>query len=248
MRGPRTGRCSMWKALSHERAGRRWVTRRRAGWRHLCRSFWWAFRRAQTTYSKAVVQQLKATGPVVIGCRTAPGPGTLPRREVSGRLFAKGRAVHRLDGAEVAHLEVIVRPAQLSVPPLKKNATPREVAERDEKLKAIAEFRALIAERRTWAFRRTAGSDSSGRSTTSAPAGPATATAATAPSPATCPRAPLPSRTRPPSRPPQVLHAAHRDRLRRRHPQDPPAPLLGQRRVDRRLRAPAPASRPATAT
>lgn len=100
------------------------------------------------------------------------------------------------------HLEVTVRPAQLSVPPLKKNATPREVAERDEKLKAIAELRALISERRTWAFRRTAGPNSSGKEHTSAPVGPATATAATAPSPATCPRAPRPSRARPPSRPP----------------------------------------------
>jgi hypothetical protein len=59
--------------------------------------------------------------------------------------------------ANPEHLEVIARPAQLSVPPLKKKATPLEAAQRDEKLKAIAEFRALIAERRTWAFRRNAG-------------------------------------------------------------------------------------------
>lgn len=89
-------------------------------------------------------------------------------------LHANDRGVRDFEGLKMidgwphcpntpGHLEVIVRPAQLSVPPLKKNATPREVAERDEKLEAIAEFRALIAERRTWAFRRTAGPDASGK-------------------------------------------------------------------------------------
>lgn len=68
--------------------------------------FWWAFRRAQRTYSKAVVQQLKATGqPVVIRVSDRRGTWNPAKREVSGRLFANGRAVYRLDGAEVVHLE-----------------------------------------------------------------------------------------------------------------------------------------------
>jgi len=69
---------------------------------------------------------------------------------------------------------------------LRKKAPALEVAERDEKREAIAEFRALIAERRTWAFRRTAGPDANGKEHYACPGagrvGPATATAVTAPS------------------------------------------------------------------
>ncbi len=60
------------------------------------------------------------------------------------------------------HLEVIPRPAQLSVPKLKKNATPSERAEHAEKSRELAAFRAAIAERKTWAFRRTRGADANG--------------------------------------------------------------------------------------
>ncbi|MDA8288949.1 MAG: hypothetical protein M0014_10995 [Actinomycetota bacterium] len=57
------------------------------------------------------------------------------------------------------HLEIIPRPAQLPVPKLKKNATPSERAEHAEKVHELEEFRAAIAERKTWAFRRTRGVD-----------------------------------------------------------------------------------------
>jgi hypothetical protein len=60
------------------------------------------------------------------------------------------------------HLEVISRPAQLSVPKLKQNATPAERAEHAEKVREVEEFRAAIAERKTWAFRRTRGADANG--------------------------------------------------------------------------------------
>ena len=60
------------------------------------------------------------------------------------------------------HLEVISRPAQLSVPKLKKNATPSERAEHAEKVRELEAFRAAIAERKTWAFRRTRGADANG--------------------------------------------------------------------------------------
>ncbi len=59
-------------------------------------------------------------------------------------------------------LEVISRPAQLSVPKLKKNATAPERAEHAERARELEEFRAAIAERKTWAFRRTRGADANG--------------------------------------------------------------------------------------
>lgn len=68
------------------------------------------------------------------------------------------------------HLEVIVRPAQLSVPALKVNASAVEQAEHAEKQKALDEFQALIAERETWAFRRVGGPDRSGKERFECPA------------------------------------------------------------------------------
>lgn len=68
------------------------------------------------------------------------------------------------------HLEVIVRPAQLSVPALKANASAVERAEHAEKQKALDEFQALIAERETWAFRRVEGPDRSGKERFECPA------------------------------------------------------------------------------
>lgn len=85
-------------------------------------------------------------------------------------------------------LAIITRPAHLSVPALKKTATEVERAEHAEKLRVVAEFQAAIAERETWAFRRTAGPTRTGRSTSSARAGPAGASASTARSRSSCPR------------------------------------------------------------
>jgi len=68
------------------------------------------------------------------------------------------------------HLEVIVRPAQLSVLALKANATAVERAEHTEKQKALDEFQALIAERETWAFRRVEGPDQTGKERYECPA------------------------------------------------------------------------------
>jgi hypothetical protein len=68
------------------------------------------------------------------------------------------------------HLEVIIRPAQLSVPVLKANATAVERAEHTEKQKALDEFQALIAERETWAFRRVEGPDQTGKERYECPA------------------------------------------------------------------------------
>ena len=88
-------------------------------------------------------------------------------------LHKNDRGVHDFEGIKMLdgwahcpmtpeHLEVIVRPAQLSVPELKKNVTAAERAEHAQKTRELEEFRSAIAERRTWAFRRTRGADANG--------------------------------------------------------------------------------------
>ena len=88
-------------------------------------------------------------------------------------LHQNDRGAHDLEGVQMIdgwphcpmtprRLEVIPRPAQLSVPKLKKNATASERAEHAAKVRELEEFRAAIAERKTWAFRRTRGADANG--------------------------------------------------------------------------------------
>ena len=68
--------------------------------------FWWAFRRARRTYSRAIVRRLQQTGQQVeIKVSDRRGTWNPARKEVAGRLFANGRAVYSLDASGVVHLE-----------------------------------------------------------------------------------------------------------------------------------------------
>jgi len=78
------------------------------------------------------------------------------------------KGVKMIDGtphhpATPEHLWVINRPANLSPGTLKQDATFKERHEHAERIKAIAEFRAKIAERHAYAFRRVAGPDANGK-------------------------------------------------------------------------------------
>ena len=67
---------------------------------------WWAMRRARSTYSKAIVRQLKQTEQqVVVRVSDRRGTWNPARKEMAGRLFANGRAVYSLDASGVVHLE-----------------------------------------------------------------------------------------------------------------------------------------------
>lgn len=66
---------------------------------------WWSIRRARSTYSTAIVRQMKSTGrPVVIRVSDRRGTWNPARKEVSGRLFANGVAQYSLDESGTVHL------------------------------------------------------------------------------------------------------------------------------------------------
>lgn len=64
----------------------------------------------------------------------------------------------------------IARPARFSVGELRKNATAEQVRQHDADTQALAEFRAKVAERQTWSFRRVAGPDANGKERWECPA------------------------------------------------------------------------------
>lgn len=67
-------------------------------------------------------------------------------------------------------LILIPRPARFSVGEMRKNPTRDQVRQHAASTEALAEFRARIAERQTWAFRRVAGPNPSGRERFECPA------------------------------------------------------------------------------
>jgi hypothetical protein len=122
-------------------------------------------------------------------------------------LHRNDHGVHDLEGVQMIdgwphcpmtphRLEVIPRPAQLSVSKLKKNATPTERAEHVEKVRELEAFRAAIAERKTWAFRRTGARTRRAPSASSARPRPGCASVPTVPSRSSCRPARPRSRTR----------------------------------------------------
>lgn len=64
----------------------------------------------------------------------------------------------------------IARPARFSVGPLARNATTDQVRQHSADAKALNEFQEQIEERRTWAFRRVAGPDKTGKERWECPA------------------------------------------------------------------------------
>jgi small-conductance mechanosensitive channel len=61
--------------------------------------------RVRRTYSKAIVRELRETGQsVVVNVSDRRGTWNPARKEVSGRLFASGRAIYSLDAEGIVHL------------------------------------------------------------------------------------------------------------------------------------------------